>query len=318
MISTKISTTKSYLYNGIAAYAAIRLALWGANQAYDTIHYLSRRFKSLKSLYESPGKAPWALITGASAGLGFCFAKQLAREGFNLILISRDSNKLSKAESDLKALCPNIEIKTMSADFDQENCTSIFEKLEKIAKEKDIAILVNNLGAFGLSPFKKQDIRKMEMLLRLNISAIAGTTRAIVPSMLQRPSKSAIINVSSIQSFSYIPTTVVNCSSKAFINHFTRTLAAEYSPHKIDCLALTPGYMTTDALKESKKSNPSFIYSFWPCDPEDVAKACLNDLKIAKIKEENLSYGTFKHAIHNTLVKNSFLKKYFKSFLFPV
>ena len=318
MSSTALSTIKKFSYNAIAGYAALRLALWAAKSVYHGAYYLSRRFRSLRSIYATPGKTPYAVITGGSEGLGLAFARRLGREGFSILIISRDQEKLNKAEVELRQEFPAIDVKTLSLDLGKEDCTKEFEVLEQFAQVSEIAILINNLGAFGWGEYGKQDINRIELLLRLNVIAPAGTARAVLPTMIQRSARSAIINVSSFQSFGYVPQGIINCASKNFSNYLIRSLAAEYSSQKVDCLVLSPGYIATNALVEVARENPSIRYTLWTCTPEAVVNACLNSLKVAAIKNDNLTYGTFNHALMNKACQSTFIKKHFRYLLFPV
>jgi 17beta-estradiol 17-dehydrogenase / very-long-chain 3-oxoacyl-CoA reductase len=108
--------------------------------------YLSRRHQ-LRKRYGGG----WALVTGGSEGIGLSIAEELAKEGFDIILVSRSKDKLKAARERLQTINPNIQIDTNSIDFEklktEEDYTSAFKGI----LEKDVSVLVNNVGYYALS-----------------------------------------------------------------------------------------------------------------------------------------------------------------------
>ena len=110
--------------------------------------FVNRQFmrKKLDLLSRYGGKGVWALVTGASDGIGAEFCDQLASDGFNICLVSRTRSKLEKVASDLERKHPAIRTKTLVADFSGNHNIQYYEKLMEQVKDIDVALLVLNAG----------------------------------------------------------------------------------------------------------------------------------------------------------------------------
>ncbi|HMQ04919.1 MAG TPA: SDR family oxidoreductase [Pyrinomonadaceae bacterium] len=183
------------------------------------------------------------LITGASGGIGEAFARRLASDGHNLVLVARSADKL-------KALCSELESKhNITAHFVSVDLTGheadkqLFEETEANAIEVDC--LINNAGFGSMGDFAALDPNRELSMIRLNVSCLVALTHRYLQGMRKRR-RGTIINVSSAAGFQPIPFMAVYAASKAFVTSFSEALAAENRPYGIKILALCPGSTETN------------------------------------------------------------------------
>src|SRR5664279_1714979 len=179
-----------------------------------------------------------ALITGASGGIGAEFAKILAENKDNLILVARSKNKLDELRKDLEDK-HNISVFTIGKDLSHPGAAK--EVYDEV-KEKAISIdyLINNAGFGDFGFFAESDWNKQEMMINLNITALAHFTRLFLPDMISRRS-GKILNVASTASFQPGPTMSVYFATKAFVLSFSEAVNNEVKEFGITVTALCPG-----------------------------------------------------------------------------
>jgi uncharacterized protein len=195
----------------------------------------------------------YAIITGASSGIGLEFANQLAEKKNNIILISRRKNELEKISKELNnKYGVNCIVYPCDLSKEQE-----IEKLSKyISNLKEVSYLINCAGFGYSSYFNKMNPRIVKEEINVHVLATTLLTRAALPGMIKR-NKGNIINVSSIASF--ITTSKSNAiynSTKAYIRIFTETLIDEMDANNfnIHVQALCPGFTKTNFFKHYKAS----------------------------------------------------------------
>ena len=184
------------------------------------------------------GATKVALITGASAGLGVEFARQLAKRGHRLVLVARRNDRL-------EALAAEIG-NARSVAVDLAESGSAAKLLSEIAAAgEQIELLVNNAG-FGLKgPFAELDAGRLRQMIDLNIGSLTDLCRAVAPGMIKRRS-GAILNVASTAAFQPGPNMAVYFATKAYVLSFTEALHEELKPHGIKVTALCPGPTRTE------------------------------------------------------------------------
>jgi len=306
-----MESLKRIFWRGLVYYGMFRVGVGAFKFLSSTFVRTFRSLQNHKSLYASKTKQSYAVITGGSGGLGFSFAKQLAAAGFNIALIARDAEKLEKCASELRGSY-EIAVRCIKFDFSDAENSNAWIKLAEDLHELDIAILVNNLGAYSWVPFEKQTKETIQTLLENCVYSNTFMTRIVVPNMLQRETKSAVINVGSFAGEITVPTTAINCGVKRYIHRLTLSLAREYENTKIDFLCVIPGLIDTPGLKDWKAGVPILVSS-----PEAVAATVLSEVKSANQKE-NITFGTVNHAIFSWLFLNSFTRKYFTKKVFAL
>lgn len=189
--------------------------------------------------WKNPGKA---LITGASAGIGFSFAQQLAQRGFDLILLARRRDRLErtakKLESDYAVRC---EIVTADlSDMDQ-----IKQTADLIYTINGLDVLINNAGFATIGLFSGVPLEKSMRMFHLHTTACVMLTHAALQGMIQRK-RGAIINLSSVAAFSLTPGNVMYDATKAFVKIFSENIQLEMEDADIRLQALCPGFTRTE------------------------------------------------------------------------
>jgi 17beta-estradiol 17-dehydrogenase / very-long-chain 3-oxoacyl-CoA reductase len=141
----------------------------------------------------------WAVITGATDGIGKAFAHQLAQKGLNLILVSRNPNKLKTVSSEILAEHPGTKIKTVVFDFSSKVSTRTIQGvMEKAVEGLNVGLLINNVGiTYPAARFFHEVDEKVWMdIVRVNLEGTSRVTRAVLPGMIQRK-RGAIVNIGS-------------------------------------------------------------------------------------------------------------------------
>jgi len=185
----------------------------------------------------------YALITGASSGIGECFARAFARRGHNLVLAARSASKLSDLAVTLVRE-HSIKAEVIAADLSVRDSAP---KLAGTLRERNlpISVLVNNAAFGARGEFWKLPIDRQMAMVRLNINALAELTHLLLPAMVER-GEGSIINVSSTASFQPLAYTATYAATKAFVTSFSMGLAEEVRPHGIRVVTLCPGGTRTN------------------------------------------------------------------------
>jgi short-subunit dehydrogenase len=179
-----------------------------------------------------------ALITGASAGLGVEFARQLSERGHRLVLAARRKERLDELSKELgKARAVAIDLSKANA------AAKLLADLE--ANGELVDLLVNNAGFGLIGRFAELDARRERQMIDLNVSTLTDLCRAVAPGMIQRKS-GGIINVASTAAFQPGPKMAVYFATKAFVLSLTEALHEELKPHGVHVTCLCPGPTRTE------------------------------------------------------------------------
>lgn len=178
----------------------------------------------------------WAVVTGASSGLGVAYAERVASMGTNVVLSARRADLLESVAADLRERF-NVDTRTVTADLgDQDQRHTLIAELQEL----DVAYLINNAGFGTMGEFAEADPDRMADELNLNVVALTDLTRAAVPGMIARR-RGAVINVASSAAFQPVPNMAVYAASKAYVLRFTTALWDELRPTGVRALAICPG-----------------------------------------------------------------------------
>jgi short-subunit dehydrogenase len=181
---------------------------------------------------------PTALVTGATAGLGAEFARQLAERGYDLVAVARDVERLESTKSEL----PNVTVEVLPADLvTDEGCAAVAERLGR----GDIDLLVNNAGMGAYQPFGVAELDREEAQLDLNVRAVLRLTHAAVRAMTERGS-GRILNVSSVAGFVPRGGNATYSASKAWVTMFSEALSVQLAGTGITVTAVCPGFTHTE------------------------------------------------------------------------
>jgi len=233
--------------------------------------------------YGSNTGVSWALVTGATAGLGRGFCEALAGEGFNIVLHGRNVPILEEIASSIREK-HQVDTRIIVADLTEENVANdeLYDMFWDRVFNLDLSIIVNNVGIRTplpeeLSMNKSEEIRK---IIAINTTFPTLLTRKLIPVLRSRVSeddyeaRSAIINVSSVAKDYSAALHAVYAATKAYNNTFSRSIAAELWPVGIDVISITPG-------KVISKSNPDTAETIWNISPKTNAEASLDKLGVA-------------------------------------
>lgn len=206
-----------------------------------------------------------ALITGASSGIGKAIAKELNKEGYDLVLVSRDKEKLEQAKKEINE---NAEIIALDLS-DPENCKKLHEKAG------EIDLLINNAGFGTFGEFIDTNLEKELALINTNITAVHILTKLYLKDM-QKREKGQILNVASIAGYLPGPLMATYYASKSYVVRLTQSIRAELKKKKskIKISLLNPGPVNTNF------NNVAGVkFNLTSQTPEYVAKYTIKKLK---------------------------------------
>ncbi len=185
-----------------------------------------------------------ALVTGATAGLGKAIALRLAKEGFDVIITGRRSQRLEELEKEIEV---KYESKVYSLCFDIRNYSEVEEAIKSLPEEwQNIDVLVNNAGlAVGLDPIHQGDIDDWERMIDTNIKGLLYVTRVVSPAMVARKS-GHIINIGSIAGKGVYPNGAVYCATKYAVNALSQGMRMDFLPYNIRVTQICPGAVETE------------------------------------------------------------------------
>lgn len=246
--------------------------------------WLTRRWRRPR-LAERYGSGSWALITGASDGLGKAFAQEFAAHGFNLLLVSRTQAKLDRLKAELEGL--GVEVRTLCADL-SDTSEDTYARIGDAARAVDLSVVVNCVGATVHRLFADVPSVTLRSLLSINVSTTSIVTHTTLPELLRHATatgrRCALINVGSIVGRFYWPGTQLYGACKAFIDHLTVPLAFEYG-RQLDVLSFQPTVMATAMAAGTE---PAAI----TISPQAAARAAL-----AHLGRCVRSHGHWRHAL---------------------
>jgi uncharacterized protein len=194
-----------------------------------------------------------ALITGASAGIGCEFARQLAGRARSMILVARREDRLVELADELQREHPNLRIHIRKVDLaDLEELQDLLQWLDR--EKLGVDLLINNAGLGDSGQFANSDpVRNSEMTL-VNVTALTSLTRHLVPQMITKH-RCGILNVSSSAGFLPIPGSAVYAATKAYVTSFSEALRAELRETDVSVCAVCPGPVVTEFQQVARREN---------------------------------------------------------------
>lgn len=240
--------------------------------------------QSKRTLVEKYGK--WAVVTGSTDGIGKAYAKELARHGLNIVLISRSKDKLIQVSEEIESQF-KVETKWIVADFSKKN---IYKNIEDHLEGIPVGILVNNVGTMYDYPeeFANMEEDKIWDMMIINVGACTMMTRMLVNQMKDNR-RGAIVNVSSFFNVCFGPYSAVYAASKIYVKYLSKALEWELEPYNITVQLLSPGAIPTNLCKHSEYiSNNGFLTTH----VDDFARQA-----VFTLGKTNDSTGSWKHSI---------------------
>ncbi|XP_055790730.1 very-long-chain 3-oxoacyl-CoA reductase-A-like isoform X1 [Salvelinus fontinalis] len=231
----------------VGAFTVASLSLW-------VLHRLLQGFRIWvwgNGQLISPKLGKWAVVTGATDGIGKVYAEELARKGFAMILISRSQGKLDDVAMQLEEQY-KVETKTIAVDF---GLSDIYPKIEAGLAGLEIGVLVNNVGISYPYPEYFLHIPDLDNfitnMINVNMTSVCQMTRLVLPRMVER-SKGVVLNISSASGMYPVPLLTVYSSSKAFVDFFSRGLQEEYKAKGIIVQSVLPFFVATKMTRIRK------------------------------------------------------------------
>ncbi|KAJ8585088.1 NAD(P)-binding protein, partial [Rhizopogon salebrosus TDB-379] len=220
-------------------------------------------------------KGAWAVVTGASDGIGREFAVQLGLAGFNVLLVARNSKMLNDVAAEIASNTKSaVETKVYLIDFAQDD-KSKYEGLKALLCTLDVGILVNNVGKSHAMPtyFAETEEQENTDIVAINVNATIRVTHAVLPGMIQRKC-GLVLNLGSFAGLVPSPMLATYSGTKAFLATFTSALAEEVRSHGIVVQHLNTYFVI------SKMSNIRRTSALVPT-PRSYVRACLSKIGLS-------------------------------------
>ncbi|MFL5739588.1 MAG: SDR family NAD(P)-dependent oxidoreductase [Flavisolibacter sp.] len=209
----------------------------------------------------------YALITGASSGIGYELAKLFAQDGYNLILVARTREDLEKVATEFSQY--GIDVVTIAKDLFNRNAA--FEVYDEVKlKRLTVDVLVNDAGQGQFGLFVDSDIDRLLDIIQLNVSSLTAMTHLFLKDMVSR-NEGKILQLASIASKLPGPWQAVYHATKAYVLSFTEALVRELKDSAVSMTALQPGATDTDFFNKAEMQESKILDSKLS-DPAQVAK----------------------------------------------
>ncbi|XP_049282770.1 inactive hydroxysteroid dehydrogenase-like protein 1 [Anopheles funestus] len=186
----------------------------------------------------------WAVITGASDGIGKGYAEYLAQNHMDIVLIARNEEKLTRVANEISKKY-SVRTKVLVADFSEG--PTIYDHLAKELLPLDVGILVNNVGVSYERAMCMDELSKKSVwdLLTVNVASVTMLCHMLVPSMKQRR-RGLIVNISSLSAAAPAPYLTVYSAAKVYVRNFSMALREELRPHHVQVQTVLPGFVETN------------------------------------------------------------------------
>jgi uncharacterized protein len=222
------------------------------------------------------------LITGASAGIGREFARQLAGRARSMILVARREDRLAELRDELQEQHPNLDVRIRQVDLaDPAQMQELMEWFD--GENINVELLINNAGLGDSGPFATSDPIRNEQMTLVNVVALTSLTRHVLPRMIAKR-RGGILNVSSSAGFLPVPGSAVYAATKAYVTSFSEALRAELHGTGVSVCALSPGPVRTEFQQVAKRSDgrPEIGPKFVLVAVEQVVRDAINGLEADK------------------------------------
>jgi short-subunit dehydrogenase len=215
----------------------------------------------------------YAIITGASGGLGSAFALQAARRGWNLILVDLPGTGLADVG---RRLARVFAVDALCVEMDISDADARRKLLERVRESRlDVGLLVNNAGTGCHAGFDGAPIHRLAAAVDVNVQGTMQMTWLFLPE-LKKQRRAAVINVASLAAFYPIPVMAVYAATKSFVLNFTLALRAELAGSGVKAIALCPAGMVTSRETAEQVKAQGFFGRITTWEPERVAKLAMD------------------------------------------
>jgi uncharacterized protein len=209
----------------------------------------------------------YALITGATSGIGYELAKLFAGDGYNLVIVARDENELRQKAQELSTA--NVDVVAIAKDlFQPEAAFELYDEVK--SRNLTVDVLVNDAGQGQYGLFVEQDIHRLLDIIQLNVKSLTVLTHLFLKDMVAR-NEGKILQLASIASQLPGPWQAVYHATKAYVLSFSEALVQELKDSAVTVTALQPGATDTDFFNKAEMQD-SKILDTKLSDPKKVAK----------------------------------------------
>jgi len=220
-----------------------------------------------------------ALITGASSGIGWEFARQLADRARTIVLVARRSERLAHLRDELLKRNSRLDVQVRVVDLADKAQTELM--IDSLARDKiEVDLLINNAGLGDSGPFATSDPIRNEQIALVNIVALTSLTRRLLPQMIANR-RGGILNISSSAGFLPIPGDAVYAATKAYVTSFSEAIRAELRGKGVSVCAVCPGPVHTEFQEVAKRpgGQPEMGSKIFFVSTERVVRAALAALE---------------------------------------
>ena len=255
------------------------------------------------------------MITGGSSGIGYELAKLFAKDGYELILVSRTESELQRVASELSST-NNIQVTTIAKDlFDIDAPQEIYDEVK--AKGLHVDVLVNDAGQGEYGFFTEIDMKRDLDVINLNIVAPVLLTKLYLKDMTSRR-QGKILNLASIVSKNPSPLLSIYSATKAFIYSWSMTLRNELKDTGVTVTALLPGSTDTDFFNKAGMLNTKEVNDYTLGDPAEVAKAGYdalmdNDEKVVAEGMKNKMMANMANVMPDSMIAENMRENHMKN-----
>lgn len=237
----------------------------------------------------------FALVTGASSGIGLELCRKLAHDGFALLLVARDEARLKVVQKELETDY-SITVEIFPVDLSQPKASIEIEKFVSI-HDWQIEALINNAGFGDFGFFHESRPEKIASMIQVNVVALTELTRAFLPQMVQQK-KGHILNLASTAAFQPGPLMAVYYATKAYVLSFTEAIANEVKDKGVIVTALCPGPTESGFQKRAEMEDSKLVRGKKMMTPKQVAdlgyKAWMQGrtVEIPGVKNKLMAFST--------------------------
>jgi hypothetical protein len=195
-----------------------------------------------------PNPKGWALVTGASSGIGEALSVALAQKGFHLLLVARSQDRLEALAAQLSR-AHGIETRVLGLDLTQAEAPA---QVASQCEDLPLTVVVNNAGFSVFGPFTETPYARYQQMMLLNIGALAELTHLLLPRLRHASPQGYLLNVGSIAGEQGVPFMGFYAATKAFVNVFTQSLAWEEPRPGVHICCLMPGKTETEFFRNAQ------------------------------------------------------------------
>jgi len=248
-----------------------------------SIEYMLRKTRPLGVV--KPSKSSFALVTGSSEGIGRDIALNLARLGFNMILVARSTSKLEAFADEIRSM--NVDAIVITQDLSVAgSAAAVFDSVRALNRTRDspvyVEILVNNAGFGRTEPFLDCPLSVYRNMIQLNVVSVVELQHLFASAMVERK-RGRIMNVASVAGLHTCPLESVYCGTKAFVTKFSLASAHELRRSGVGVCSVHPGATQTNwANVSDTKSSMIFHIPLFVQSPQEVAASAVTAMMNGK------------------------------------